>query len=263
MPRQGQKINLILSMPSISYSANERAAEATELSQKLALPINNTDDVQLCALEDKWALKLNGMQPIWVDFNISHWRKGKYSCKNEALVKACKAKEGVNILDLTAGFGRDAAILLGTGASVSLVERDKIMQILLQDGLARADLKLKAKIRLINSEAKEVLTKLNKANLPEVIYLDPMHPIRKKSAQVKKVMFALQTFIKPDDNYTDLLTLARRCARERVVVKCPVTQPPVCIPNHSIGGKTIRFDVYLADGGNGNADGNVIGIKLR
>ena len=42
------------------------------------------------------------------------------------------------VLDLTAGLGRDGFVLASLGASVSMLERHPIVFALLDDGLARA-----------------------------------------------------------------------------------------------------------------------------
>jgi 16S rRNA (guanine1516-N2)-methyltransferase len=55
----------------------------------------------------------------------------------------------------------------------------------------------------------------------------------------------MQSWIEPDQEVSGLLPLARTHVLERVVVKWPARLPALAPPNHSITGKTVRFDVYL------------------
>jgi 16S rRNA (guanine1516-N2)-methyltransferase len=82
---------------------------------------------------------------------------------------------------------------------------------------------------------------------PDVVYLDPMFPHRKKSALVKKEMRLFQQFLGPDEDADALLEPALVLAKQRVVVKRPDTAPYLnnCEPNMAIKGKKLRFDVYL------------------
>ena len=42
-----------------------------------------------------------------------------------------------------------------------------------------------------------------------------------------------------------LFEAALKCAKQRVVVKRPAHAPQLAKPNHTLGGKTVRFDVYV------------------
>ena len=77
-----------------------------------------------------------------------------------------------------------------------------------------------------------------------MIYIDPMHPLRQKSALVKKDMQALQQLIGADEDAYELIQLAIARARQRVVVKWPQHLQPLLPPTLNICGKTVRFDVY-------------------
>lgn len=197
----------------------------------------------LLFLNNQWVLQPEAGTPFWVDFNPS-----KTISKKMLLVKAIKPAPHRHIIDLTAGLACDAAIFLKCGAQVTLVERDRTMQILLEDGIQRAiqsGVLTASQVKLIPMDAMDFLKTLTSNNFPEVIYLDPMHPERPKEAKVKKAMQCLQDFILPDADLKPLLQAARQCTRERVVVKWPARLPPVITPNHSFIGKTIRFDVFL------------------
>lgn len=83
---------------------------------------------------------------------------------------------------------------------------------------------------------------------PPSIYLDPMFDAGKKGkAAAKKGMEALREWLGPQGDPSALLRAARLIASRRVAVKRPVKAPFVGgeKPNHSLQGKTARFDVYL------------------
>ncbi len=58
--------------------------------------------------------------------------------KGQAIAKAVGLKAGValDVIDATAGLGRDAFVLASLGCHVTLVERSPVAAALLEDGLA-------------------------------------------------------------------------------------------------------------------------------
>jgi 16S rRNA (guanine1516-N2)-methyltransferase len=184
--------------------------------------------------------------PMQVDFDATvHARTGP-GIKKSALLRACKLKPGMRVLDATAGWGRDAAVLASTGADVTMCEREGVLAALLQDGLTRLSHPTNLRLDLIHVDAKTYLESCDKADYPDVIYCDPMHPERIKSARVKKDLQALQVLLGADDNPEALLTCARAHAKLRVVVKGPARLPALMKPSYSVTGKTVRFDVYVS-----------------
>jgi 16S rRNA (guanine1516-N2)-methyltransferase len=94
----------------------------------------------------------------------------------------------------------------------------------------------------------DAITLLPQCQPPDVIYLDPMFPTRKKSALSKKEMVNFKTIVGEDPDATLLLKTALACARSRVVIKRPritenLTGSPA--PSFSLTGSSCRFDVYL------------------
>ncbi len=169
----------------------------------------------------------------------------KPGLKKPDLLKACKLEPHFTVFDATAGFGRDAALLAASGANVLMCEREPLLAALLDDALKRLSPERQLKLQLIHDDAKTYLQKLKPADYPDVIYLDPMHPKRDKSARVKKDLYALQQYLGPDEDVLELLRLARAHVKRRVILKWPVRQPALLTPNYTVSGKTIRFDVYL------------------
>ena len=80
--------------------------------------------------------------PIIVEFTegaVDHRRKFGGG-KGQMIAKAVGVKAGVypRVLDATAGMGKDSFVLATLGCELTMIERSPIVQVLLQDGLARA-----------------------------------------------------------------------------------------------------------------------------
>jgi 16S rRNA (guanine1516-N2)-methyltransferase len=184
--------------------------------------------------------------PMQVDFDATVRARTGPGIKKSALLRACKLKPGMRVLDATAGWGRDAAVLASTGAHVTLCEREGVLAALLEDGLTRLSHPTKLILDLIPVDARTYLEACDRADYPDVIYCDPMHPERVKSARVKKDLQALQILLGSDNNPEALLACARACAKLRVVVKSSARLPALMKPSYSVTGKTVRFDVYVS-----------------
>ncbi|MCZ7606361.1 MAG: class I SAM-dependent methyltransferase [Planctomycetota bacterium] len=180
--------------------------------------------------------------PLYVDFASADAERRRDAGRQLALARAVGVKGDArpSVLDATAGLGRDAFTLAALGCDVTAVERSPIIAALLRDGLERAACRL----RLVVGDAREFMAGLAEDARPDVVYLDPMFPERRKSAAVKKELQYLQELLGPDDAQA-LFAAALKCARQRVVVKRPVHAPELARPNHTLEGKTVRFDVYL------------------
>jgi 16S rRNA (guanine1516-N2)-methyltransferase len=175
--------------------------------------------------------------------------------RSQALARAVGLKKGwqPTVIDATAGFGRDGFILACLGCHVHMLERSPILAALLEDALQRAIESgqvseiIKKRLRFTETDSIDFLQKLQQEDYPDVIYLDPMYPVRTKSSLVKKEMRILRGLAGNDKDANELLTIALACARKRVVVKRPRLAPTLSgwAPSHQITGKTSRFDVYL------------------
>lgn len=185
--------------------------------------------------------------PLCVDFDSGAlgYRLAAERVRHERLVRAVgKIQDNGELLDATAGLGRDAALLAQAGWQVTMLERQPVLQALLADGLARAE--AVPHLRLQRAHSTEWLAQ--HPHSVEVVYLDPMFPHRDKSAAVRKELLWLQWLCGMDDDAAlgDLLDAALGAARRRVVVKRPLRAPalPGRAPASSLAGKTVRFDLY-------------------
>ena len=183
--------------------------------------------------------------------------------KHQNLIKAIglkkmTAKVGTKprILDATAGLGKDAFLLAMSGCSVQMLERSGIVHALLADGLHRS---LSAHNKSVNTAVAEAASRLSlrKGDLLElvdsldpvdVVYLDPMFPIRSKRARVKKDMFLLQGLLGHAETTSELLDAGLRLANYRVVVKRAKLSPALGnrTPEITYKGRSSRYDVYLS-----------------
>lgn len=231
----------------IAHEDNPLAFERAQvLARKLHLLINQEAQERLWVTTDAVMLQIAPFSPICADFTQSTWQKRRDAGKQQGLIQACKPRPGMRIIDTTAGWGRDGAILASFGAQVLLLERHAVMAELLADGIARQDARSKEvlQVSLLHVDAKDYLQLLAPGECPELIYIDGMHPQRSKASLVKKELQVLQQLIGPDDDIGALLAVALQKATQSVVVKWPSSLKPLGQPTRSVIGKTIRFDVY-------------------
>ncbi len=195
--------------------------------------------------------------PVSIDFGSDAMRHRRRSGHNELLGRAVgvSGKRAPHVLDATAGLGRDGFVLADMGCAVTLCERNPVIAAMLAQALQAAvdsgDQWLQgvaARMRLHAGDVR-ALTEPKRAD-PDVIYLDPMFPPREKSAAVKKEMALFHALLGGDaapGDADELFAWALQQAVARVVVKRPARAPVLAQsqPSHSLGGKAVRFDVYV------------------
>lgn len=256
----------------VSSDSPHYLVQAKELSSVLGYPlvtdIGSPDDYQndpayvLLVGEDGLSLfpsnrRLHG--PIRVDFMFgSNNHRRRFGGGNgQAIAKAVgvSGRFMPRVLDLTAGLGGDGFVLASLGCRVSLVERHPLICSLLRDGINRAREEgesdpairdLMNRLDLIECDSLEILSDITIDQRPDVIYLDPMFPHRKKSAKVKKEMQAFQHIVGSDIDSDGLLERALEIARYRVVIKRPSVAKFLGDkkPTYSLEGKSTRFDIF-------------------
>lgn len=195
--------------------------------------------------------KLGGVYVDFVGGTLAHRRKFGGG-RGEAVAKAVGIKGDYlpDVVDATAGLGRDAFVLASVGCRVRMLERHPVVAALLDDGLQRAyqdpELSrwLPTHLQLIHASSLDTLATLSPR--PDVVYLDPMFPHKQKSALVKKEMRLFQSLVGADNDADGLLAPARALAKKRVVVKRPDYAPPLAgMPTtNAIRTKGHRFDLY-------------------
>lgn len=243
-------------------SRPERATVATELARALGLPLSDgaVDRYPLLLVVTDERLELlhvdSGDGPAHCEFagGAFGYRRAQ-PLRRELLARAVGFKgKALHIVDMTAGLGRDAAVLALLGCRVTAIERHPVVFALLEDGLRRARNTpetpdaLAERLTLVHADACDYLDALPADAQPDVIYLDPMFPERTQSALGKKEMRLLSLLLGGEEDAVRLLQAALRTGCHRVVVKRPLhaphlgTQPPL-----QFRGRSARFDVYFPD----------------
>jgi len=236
-----------MNLVAVACEDPELAAQAKTLAERFGLPLNNQASDRLLLNTHGLHLCLSPFLPMQASFHREDWQKRRAEGKKQGLVRACKPAPGLRIIDATAGWGRDAAVLASFGAEVLMLERNPVMAALLEDALNRRDEASKKALHLslLHTDALSWLQSLPADAYPDVIYLDPMHPTRQKSALVKKDLQALQQMIGANDDVLQLIQVAQQRVLKKVVVKWPQNTTAVLKPCSSIEGKTVRFDLYF------------------
>jgi len=191
---------------------------------------------------------------IYVDFvggTMGHRRRFGGG-RGEAVAKAVGIKGSYlpDVVDATAGLGRDAFVLAALGCRVRMIERNPVVAALLDDGLMRGyrdaeiGVWLQQRLTLLHGSSLTALADISPR--PQVVYLDPMYPHRQKSALVKKEMRVFQGLVGADEDADGLLEPARRLATKRIVVKRPDYAPPMADTpaQAAVTTKSHRFDIY-------------------
>ena len=236
--------------------------ESINLSQRLEINIVNSKDSTneysyfFQYLNDKLYLhnaKDLKERPILADFCSDKllYRLKFGGGKSELIAKATSINKIQNptIIDATTGLGKDSFIIASLGANVTMVERSNIVHALLENALILSKRyenisKITNKMKLINQDSYQYISNLKIC--PDVIYLDPMFPTRKKSASVKKAMLIFKDIVGDDQDSDKLLDVAIKMAKKRVVVKRPIDAKHLndLRPDIIYKGKSNRFDVY-------------------
>lgn len=201
------------------------------------------------------------LKPFVIDFTEGSWlyRLKHASLRKEAIARAMgiHPDKHPELIDATAGLGRDSFLLASLGFHVTLLERSPIVHALLADALNRARLNVKLapmvdRMQLHCVDACDFLARQQ----CDIVYLDPMFPARAKSAQVKKEMVILQNLLGKAADTEALFAAALTCATRRIVVKRPrlATGLTDLEPSFSLTGKSSRFDVYLKPEWNNNTE---------
>jgi 16S rRNA (guanine1516-N2)-methyltransferase len=192
--------------------------------------------------------------PLIVDFvggAVGHrFRSGEG--RKQDLPKAVGFSSGTipDVVDATAGLGRDAFLLASLGARVTLIERSETMHALLLEGLERAraeggrHAETVSRMTLVHGDSCVLLPQMK----PQVILIDPMHPPRDKTALVKKEMRLIRDIVGTDADSVQLMQVALEAAQNRVVLKWPLRAEPMAgvrKPSHQILGKSTRYDVFV------------------
>lgn len=176
--------------------------------------------------------------------------------KPSELVRACGLKPGdskLTVLEPFAGFALDSLGMAAAGARVIGYERHPLVYHMARDIVARSGLDVLLQL------GDGVSTLAQAVNRYDVVYLDPMFEPRNKKALpglgaqiLRELNFTTQVDSAPSTHSAppieDYLTQGLMIA-PRVVLKSPLKQRVYGKPNHTLRGRTVRFDVYVGSAG--------------
>ncbi|MEE9451147.1 MAG: class I SAM-dependent methyltransferase [Gammaproteobacteria bacterium] len=245
----------------VSVAEQQFVSQAQQLAQTLALPFIQYDQIPhydaillhtLAGLKLTWPKQ---KQNLHIDFlrgknNHRRFFSGGYK---QLIARACAVKKNAppTILDATAGLGSDAFALACLGCHIHLIERSPLIAALLSDALSRlrtnTTLYKGISLHLTPGNACHIMQAIDSEKKPDIVYLDPMHPIQRRSALAKKEMRLLRGIVGSDDDANNLFIHALECAQKRIVVKRPRFAAPLNEhkPDLVYSGQSSRFDVYL------------------
>ena len=205
-----------------------------------------------------WMLRQGGKKapgPVYVDFvkGASAHRRKFGGGKGQSIAKAVGISSyKPTVFDATAGLGGDGFVLATLGCSVTMAERHPVVFTLLENGLKRAresddsDVRdIADRMQLLQGSSVGIMESW-KGGVPDVIYLDPMFPHSRSSAEAKKEMKLFREMVGPDNDEAALWHSAYSLARCRIAVKRPRHAPPLAeqVPDYDLAGKANRFDIY-------------------
>lgn len=250
-------------MLSISYQSNLKREQAEAFAQQhqlncVAFDQFDTDLLLNFADEFIELRDVNNKTSLHVDFisgSLAH-RQQYGGGRGQAIAKAIGLKQGMqapSVVDATAGLAKDSFVMACLGCTITMLERSPIISQLVFDAIQRAESNatfnniLQQGFELINIQATEYLNNMAEKDRPDVIYLDPMYPERKKTALVKKNMQILQNLLGHDSDTSELIELALQKVKKRVVVKRPKGADAIGNnkPTMIIESKKTRYDVYV------------------
>ena len=184
-------------------------------------------------------------------------RRAGHGGSRTELARACGSDlTGLNVLDACAGYGSDGLLLAQLGARVCLVERDRLIWMLLHHRAQHMP-----RTETICDEARNVLQgrlsddDSSSAKTWDVVLLDPMFPPITKKALPNRGLQHLRQLTenslvgnaKAEEELPELLALAKARCSGRVVIKRRLKDRVTGRADWQISGKSVRFDVYLGE----------------
>lgn len=227
-------------------------------------------------------LDKNGLAIVSTEFGITYV-KDLYNklldrlkkTGSELLIQSIKSTDKLNILDVTAGLGRDAILMANAGYNVTMIEKNPALAIILNYIIKYKITPGTDNLRLAHMDSIEYLQQNFERSLkkqivsmchkmdssrsfndmlvaPDIIYMDPMFQDNSK-AKSKKAMQLIDMLLHADIDYvsTDnikLFELAHNIALNKIIVKRDNKQKPLVAnpsPSYSKSGKTVRYDIYV------------------
>lgn len=234
----------------IGEGAPKEAAVA--LAKRVGAPLSESPGEHLTLLVNADGVALTGYGLSYRgDFEQMLHRISDGRLQHEMLVHIAKTKDAHPVAaDATAGMGEDAFLLAACGYEVTLYEQNPVIAALLKDALRRARKhpvlgEIAGRMHLVEGNSIELLPQ--QLPKPDLIYLDPMFPARKKSGLINKKLQLLQKLEQPCMEEDALLEMAMQMRPHKIIVKRPLKG--ACLagrePGYTVKGKAIRYDCFV------------------
>lgn len=236
----------------IIIRSSRYSEDAGAFSDKTGIPIAEKQTKELGVVFSEEGISLVGSGMSYKgDFDGMLRRVTGGRLGHEMLIKAAKTdSEKPLAIDATAGMGEDSFLLAAYGYEVILYEQNPVVALLLQDSLKRARENallrpIVERMHLYEGNSIELMKSLDET--PSIVYLDPMFPQRQKSGLIGKKLQLIQKLEPPCAREEDLLQVAIDTGASKIIVKRPMKSPFFAgiRPNHSLEGKSIRYDCYV------------------
>ncbi len=206
---------------------------------------------QLSALEEpSW-------NPLVVDFLSEDWKfRAKRTWNSKELLRdalGVKRGEKLKIMDGTAGLGADAFMMSLWGHEVIAYERHPVLAFMLMNAIERSrehysELEGVGTVGAVGTEANVGEIALVE---PDVLYLDPIYPEKKKSALNRKELRIVKKLVGiaelSDEALSEYILDSLPHVKKRIVVKRPTWSPRLPWKRGSprmAEGKTTRFEIF-------------------
>lgn len=213
-----------------------------EIMKDCQIVHDEKSELKLIIEFDRAGIMLDSCE-YFCDFN-DKWHQNLASTikpSNSALARACGVKAGMNILDATAGFGRDSFTLAMLKANVTAIEQHPLVASLLM--YAAKDMQ---NLSVICNNHINIIG----AKTWDVIYFDFMFSKNNRNAKANQGIELLSELSEQKELPEKIWQTALATAT-KVVIKRPNQKSKIPVafelpkPNHSIKTKTVSFDVYL------------------
>ena len=169
--------------------------------------------------------------------------RSRYQARDPWLKALGSPSECQHVLDCTLGLGFDTSVMALLGFQVTGFERHSLVFELAQQAHEKLPLewlKVREAVRLEYGDFRSA------QNLqPDIVYLDPMYPAKRKTALAKKDLRWLRDLVGDDPDSGEIFAAARAIARRKVVVKRPLKAEPLADGvTATFRGHSTRYDVY-------------------
>lgn len=253
---EGERLASVMQVP--VYSS--RALTRGEVEADLLLVVTR-EDLQIARWNPGRARPGRGElayreKGVGVDLGGLDTRTGAGGLSRKQPIARAVGRSSHLVIDGTAGLGQDARLLAAMGYRVIATERSPVLHALLADGLRRAA-EDPGQQELLGdrleqwpepADVRAVLAAREAAGEPppDVVYLDPMFPPRRKeSALARKSVRMIRAVVGADDDAAEVLAAARRQVRRVVVKRPPDAAPLTEDATNTFGTKLARYDVYV------------------